>query len=138
MTSIFDRVSELAAWVKAAQIDVLVLKGPEGSLRLERSADGAVTRAGRGDERTTDAASRDEAVVRAPIAGTFLVAHPLRDEPLAPLGEHVAAGQWIGLIRIGDLLAPVHAPADGVVDDLLAENGALVGYGEPLFTLALD
>jgi acetyl-CoA carboxylase biotin carboxyl carrier protein len=138
MTSIFDRVAELAAWVEAADIDVLVLKGPEGALRLERSADGGVTRTRDLEERTAGVASRDNAVVRAALAGTFLTAHPLRAEPLAPAGDRVVAGQTLGLIRIGDLLAPVCAPADGVVDALLAEDGALVGFGDPLFALAQD
>ena len=68
----------------------------------------------------------------ASLAGSFLTRHPLRDEPLAAAGVRVAAGQALGLIQVGDLLVPVYAPRDGVVEATLRENGALVGLRRPI------
>jgi acetyl-CoA carboxylase biotin carboxyl carrier protein len=41
----------------------------------------------------------------------------------------------VALLRIGLLLCPVVAPAAGVLGAPLAEDGAMVGYGTPLFPL---
>ncbi|GGH07124.1 biotin attachment protein [Alsobacter metallidurans] len=137
MSSIFDRVPDLAAWVAAADIDVLVLKGPDGSLRLERAPNGSVVVADRPAHDGPQAASGGAATkVRATLAGSFLTRHPVRADRLVEMGDRVAAGQAIGLVQVGDLLAPVCAPHDGVVEAVIAEGGALVGYGDPLFWLA--
>jgi len=50
----------------------------------------------------------------------------------------VRAGDPLGLLRIGALLIAVVAPRDGVVDRMLAADGALVGYGAPLARLRVD
>ncbi|RQN38013.1 acetyl-CoA carboxylase biotin carboxyl carrier protein [Paraburkholderia tropica] len=81
-------------------------------------------------------ASADRIEVRAPLAGQFLAAHPARVEPLASAGMPVAAGDVLGLVRVADLCVPVVAAGPGIVEALLAEPGAAVGYGEPLFALS--
>ena len=137
MSAIFDRVSDLAAWMSAAEIDVLVLKGPVGSLRLDRSSNGSVAVVDGVDQIPgPQAVPSNATTVSASLAGSFLTRHPLRDEPLAAAGVRVAAGQALGLIQVGDLLVPVYAPRDGVVEATLRENGALVGFNDPLFTLS--
>ncbi len=74
-------------------------------------------------------------VAKATIAGRFLPAHPWRAKPFAEIGQRVAAGAIVGLVQVGPLYVPVAAPADGIVDAILAEPGALVGYGSPLLRL---
>ncbi len=79
-------------------------------------------------------------IVSAATVGEFLTAHPHRDAVLARPGERLAPGDLLGLIRIGALLTPVtfDGPgSDAVLDDVLADHGALVGYGTPLFRVTL-
>jgi len=75
-------------------------------------------------------------VARATIAGRFLQAHPWRTKAFAAVGQRVAAGEIVGIVQVGRLYVPVTAPADGVIDAILAEPGALVGYGSPLLRLS--
>lgn len=75
-------------------------------------------------------------VVAAPCAGVFLRAHPLRAEPLAETGRSVEAGAALGLLRIGPLLLELRAPASGTLSAVEASDGALVGFGTPLFRLS--
>ncbi|MGL3104169.1 hypothetical protein [Bradyrhizobium sp. BR 1432] len=42
------------------------------------------------------------------------------------------AGEIVGLVKIGLLYAPIVAPAAGTVDAVIAETGAMVGYGTPI------
>lgn len=72
---------------------------------------------------------------RAPIFGHFRAAHPLTHIPTAAVGATVKAGDILGFVELEDALHPVIAPADGTVTALLAEDGALVGYGAALVAL---
>ncbi|MCP3443106.1 acetyl-CoA carboxylase biotin carboxyl carrier protein subunit [Bradyrhizobium sp. CCGUVB14] len=68
-------------------------------------------------------------IAKADVAGHFLTAHPWRDRPFVAPGQRVEAGAIVGLVRIGLLYAPIVAPATGIVDAVIAEPGATVGYG---------
>jgi len=72
--------------------------------------------------------------VRAPSVGVF-AAHPLQVTPLALPGARVRAGEPIGLMQIGALLLPVHAPQNAIVRAVRAAPGTPVGFGTPLFEL---
>jgi acetyl-CoA carboxylase biotin carboxyl carrier protein len=127
---------QLSAWLAETDIELLELEGPQTSLRLRRAVPAYVAApvaapAAAAGEPTVAAAT----VVRADSVGVLLHRHPQRHAPLAAVGARVRAGQPVALLRIGTLLLPVPAPRDGVVARLLADDGAAVGYGEPLLEL---
>jgi acetyl-CoA carboxylase biotin carboxyl carrier protein len=135
----FDHIEQLSAWLAQAGIDRLELNGPDGRLCLGRAeqndngpddADTAIE--------TTEAAIDGEHGfdVRAPGAGILLHRHPMRDTPLAPCGVRIRAGQTVALLQIGALLLPVDALCDGTVASLLADHGALVGFGTEIIELS--
>jgi acetyl-CoA carboxylase biotin carboxyl carrier protein len=74
--------------------------------------------------------------VRAGSVGLLLHTHPLRSEPLVKVGQQVAAGQALALLKIGLVLLPVSAPRAGVVSRIVAPDASAVGFGEPLIELA--
>ncbi len=125
------RFRQLAAWLAETDIAWLELRGPQTLLRLGR--DGAAAH----DDATTGdiVPNRGATLVRAPTLGIVRHRHPLRDQPLAPIGARVECGQAIVLLQIGHLLVPVPAPCEGAVTALLAQDGDAVGYGDPLVEL---
>jgi acetyl-CoA carboxylase biotin carboxyl carrier protein len=91
------------------------------------------------DARAEDAAAiAAPAMATAPCVGVFLHGHPLHDAPVVRIGEHVAAGQDLGLLRIGPLLLPVRAPRAGQVTALRVDAGRTVDYGRALVELRAD
>jgi acetyl-CoA carboxylase biotin carboxyl carrier protein len=77
-----------------------------------------------------------EAVVaKADVAGIFIAAHPWREKPFVEPGQAIEAGEIVGLVKIGRLYVPVLSPAAGIVDAIVAETGATVGYGTPIVSL---
>jgi acetyl-CoA carboxylase biotin carboxyl carrier protein len=135
----FDHIEQLSAWLAQAGIDRLELSGPDGRLCLGRAApddngpddaDAAIQAA----EAEIDGEHGFE--VRAPGAGILLHRHPMRDTPLAPCGVRIRAGQTVALLQIGALLVPVDALCDGIVTNLLADHGALVGFGTEIIELS--
>jgi acetyl-CoA carboxylase biotin carboxyl carrier protein len=137
MTSPLDQVAIIGAWLAATDIGELELSGPDGHLRLRRGGPSAVP--GRGGPEEAVAPPHDgsgEDAVASPGFGLFLHAHPLRDAPLVRPGDRVMAGQVLALLKIGALLLPVRAPREGVVTTVLATEGSLVGFGDPLVALS--
>ncbi|MCP3468777.1 hypothetical protein NLM33_00395 [Bradyrhizobium sp. CCGUVB1N3] len=71
-------------------------------------------------------------VATADVAGHFLAGHPWRTKPFVEPGQQIHAGAIVGLVKVGLIYAPVLSPAEGILDAVLAETGAMVGYGTPI------
>lgn len=77
-------------------------------------------------------------VVSAPMLGTFYRAAAPDQPPYVAVGQRVAAGDTLCLIEAMKLFTPLTAPCAGVISAILAENGRLVEYGQPLMYLVPD
>lgn len=122
-------LTRLSAWLAGTDIAVLELSGPGGTLRLVRSdSDAAMVR----HQSETPATVH---TITADGVGVFLDRHPLRLDPFAGPGTRHAAGDMLGLLRVGPVLRAVVAPCACHVDAVLAEPGAAVGFGAPLFAI---
>lgn len=85
-----------------------------------------------GEPDAQSAATGRQVAVRAPMAGTFY-SRPAPGEPqYATPGEHVEAGQTIGLVEVMKLFTELKAETAGIVARICAEDGELVGYEQPL------
>ena len=123
-----ELLQQLSAWLARTDIGLLELRGPGVQLRLLNDA-GRVRPAPAGPGLDAPVAA---VPVRAPSVGVFLPGHPLQLDALAPPGAPVAAGQVLGLLRVGALLLPVAAPCGGVVAAVHVAPGVPVGFGTHL------
>jgi acetyl-CoA carboxylase biotin carboxyl carrier protein len=123
-------VRALSAALAGSDVVELELRGPGVHLRLRQ--DGA------GVAQLAPAGPAAGEVIAAPGPGLFLDRHPLHRAPLAPSGMRVAAGDLVGLLRVGALLLPVTAPRAGVIGAALVARDSAVGFGTPLFLLHED
>ena len=71
-------------------------------------------------------------VAKADIPGIFIATHPWRTKPFVEPGQSVEAGAIVGLVKVGRLYVPVLSPVAGIVNAIVAEAGATVGYGTPI------
>jgi biotin carboxyl carrier protein len=79
-----------------------------------------------------------EHVVRAKSIGSFRPGHPRRREPAVQPGDVVEATTIVGFLAAGAVLVPIIAGHAGRVQQLHAEAGSLVGYGDPILTLVAE
>lgn len=122
-----EEIERLTAWCASAGIDEIEVSEAGFSLRLRVQA--AVT------ETPAAAAEAVFKGVRAPGVGVFRLDHPTTGRPVAEPGQTVRKGETVGVLQVGPCLKAVLAPADGVLGAALAEDGAVVGYGTPLYEL---
>ena len=131
MTKLFDLAKLLAAHLSTTDLERLILNGPERALRLVRQGTDFVIEA-------AETASPNAVIVRAGTPGVFLRRHPLGTALSAPEGAMVGKDEFLGFLRIGPLLTAVPAPVGGTIVAILADDGAIVGFGTPLFEIEPD
>ncbi len=73
------------------------------------------------------------AVVTAPIIGVFYRASAPGVDPFVEVGSRVEKGETLCILEAMKLMNEIASDYRGVVTRILAENGALVSLGEPLF-----
>ena len=74
-------------------------------------------------------------LVTAPLVGVFYAAPAPEEPPYAAPGASVKKGDTLCLIEAMKMMSEVPAPADCVVEEVLAKNGEAVGRGAPLFRI---
>lgn len=70
--------------------------------------------------------------IDAPLVGTFYVAGAPGEAPFVQPGDRVRKGQTIGLIEAMKMINEIPSPCDCVIHKVVAQDGALVGFGEAL------
>jgi acetyl-CoA carboxylase biotin carboxyl carrier protein len=74
-------------------------------------------------------------VVKAPMVGTFYRSSAPGAKPFVELGQAVKSGETVCIIEAMKLLNEIEADRDGVIKEILVENGQPVEYGQPLFLI---
>ena len=74
-------------------------------------------------------------VVKAPLVGTFYIAPAPGEAPFAAPGKQLKKGETMCLIEAMKMMSEAPAPADCVVEEVLAADGEPVGYDAPLFRI---
>ncbi|ROT45787.1 acetyl-CoA carboxylase biotin carboxyl carrier protein [Pusillimonas sp. NJUB218] len=74
-------------------------------------------------------------VVTAPMLGTFYVSPKPGEPPFVKLGDTVGPESVVCIIEVMKLMNSVNAEWSGTIVGIHAENGALVEFGQPLFSI---
>ncbi|MBN2948347.1 MAG: acetyl-CoA carboxylase biotin carboxyl carrier protein [Blautia sp.] len=74
-------------------------------------------------------------IVKAPLVGTFYAASAPDAEAFVNVGDTVKKGQTLGIIEAMKLMNEIESEYDGVVKEILIENGQMAEYGQPLFVI---
>lgn len=81
-----------------------------------------------------DAASNPNAL-RSPMVGTFYRSPAPGASAFVDVGQTVKAGQTVCIIEAMKMLNQIEADRDGVISQILVENGEPVEYDQPLFVI---
>ena len=73
--------------------------------------------------------------VSAPLVGVFYAAPAPEEPPYVTAGAQVKKGDTLCLIEAMKMMSEVPAPADCVVEEVLAQDGEAVGVGAPQYRI---
>jgi acetyl-CoA carboxylase biotin carboxyl carrier protein len=127
-----EEIEKLAAWCSEAGISEIELAEAGFSLRLRIQSRTAGPTSAAAEGPKVEAVFKG---VRAPGVGVFRLVHPTTGHPVVQPGQTVRKGEIVGVLQIGPCLKAVVAPTDGTLGAAMAEDGAVVGYGTPLYGL---
>ncbi|MCD8133900.1 MAG: acetyl-CoA carboxylase biotin carboxyl carrier protein [Clostridiales bacterium] len=99
----------------------------------------AVPAADASDQEKTPEMSEDVPegqIVKSPLVGTFYRAGSPEADPFIETGDVVKKGQVLGIIEAMKLMNEIESDYDGVVKQILVNNGDLVEFDQPLFVIA--
>ena len=164
MTLSFKDVAEIVKIIDASSCEVVVLEAEGTRLVVRRGGDGSAvaepapppatapakspsspaTAAPAAASPATDAGpdpsdtAPDGVSVNAPMAGTFYRQPNPEDPPYVEPGAKVSAGDPLCMIEVMKLYTTIEATVGGTVAAVLAEDGKLVDFDQPLFIIRAD
>ncbi|WP_072805915.1 acetyl-CoA carboxylase biotin carboxyl carrier protein [Rhodococcoides yunnanense] len=80
----------------------------------------------------------DEVAVKSPVVGAFWVSPSPGEAPFVTVGQHVDAGQQLGIVEVMKLMSNVSAPVTGTIVAIEAQNADMVEYDQVLFLIDPD
>jgi acetyl-CoA carboxylase biotin carboxyl carrier protein len=130
-------ISTLTGWLEGSGASALEITTPDGGVLkiVLETGTRAVRVAEVAPERPT---GRPEGrALKVPMAGLFRDRHPaaFEAEPLAGEGRALEAGALAGFVEIGPVLLPVIASEAGVIGEIHARTGDLIGYGDTVLMM---
>ena len=76
-------------------------------------------------------------IVKSPLVGTFYAAPSEDAEPFVSVGDQVKKGQTLAIVEAMKLMNEIESECDGIVKEVLVENGEMVEFGQPLFIVGV-
>ena len=73
--------------------------------------------------------------IKSPLVGTFYKASAPDAAPYVAVGQTVKKGETVCLVEAMKMINEIPAPFDCVIEAVLAEDGALVEFDQPLFSI---
>ena len=138
-----DEIKELIALLEESSLSVLEVKDDDKKVRLEKAqtaaaAPAAVTvNAAPVQAAPAPSAEADDngKTISAPIVGVFYAAPSPESEPYVHVGQKVKKGDVVCIIEAMKCMNEIQAEEDGEIAAVLATNGELVEYNQPLFAI---
>jgi acetyl-CoA carboxylase biotin carboxyl carrier protein len=84
---------------------------------------------------STDTSDGNVSYITSPFVGTFYRSPGPDSAPFVDVGTHVKKGQVLCIVEAMKLMNEIESEIEGVVLQILVENGQAVEYGEPLFKI---
>lgn len=73
--------------------------------------------------------------IKAPLVGIFYASASPDQEPFVKVGSQVKKGDTVCLIEAMKMMSEVTAQQDGIIREILVENGDAVAFDQPLFRI---
>lgn len=87
------------------------------------------------EDKTKPAIEENYNVVKSPIVGTFYKSSGPEQEPFIKIGHKVKKGEVLCIVEAMKLMNEIESEFEGEVVEILAKDGEMVEYGEPLIKI---
>jgi oxaloacetate decarboxylase alpha subunit len=132
-----ERIREIVRIVQESRVGEVTIEDDDFRVTVRRTEETTAAAASPSVQEGSGPAPPSDGVVRveSPMVGTFYRAPQPGAPPFVEIGDVVAPGQTICLIEAMKLFNELKAEVEGVVREVLVENGQPVEFGQALFEL---
>ena len=142
-------IEKLADKVENGSLSKIKIKNDDGEICIEKSTSPVMTALppmpmqapvvptaeASSAQESSEEKTYDGNIVRSPIVGTYYAAPAPDKEPFVTVGKQVSKGDVIMIIESMKLMNEVQSELDGVVTEILVDNGEPVEYGQPIMVI---
>ncbi len=133
-----DRVREILTMVEDSDINEVVIEEGDLKVTVRKAAAPAVAAAPPVAQPVAAAPSTNGYhMVRSKWVATFYRSPSPQSPMFVEVGDTVQAGQTLCILEMMKMMNELTADMDGIVREILVENGQTVEYGQPLFAIEL-
>ncbi|ARK31398.1 acetyl-CoA carboxylase biotin carboxyl carrier protein [Halalkalibacter krulwichiae] len=125
-TQVVERTVEASVTQQAAPVVQAVEKSPEPQTTVPAQTPS--------QEPTRNA---NVHTITSPMVGTFYAAPSPDSDPYVKVGSQVSEDSVVCIVEAMKLMNEIEAEVKGKIVEILAQNGELVEYGQPLFVVEL-
>ena len=144
-----EEIKNLISMLEDSSLSVLEVQSGDNKVRLEKASQGASVvsfannnpvvaapeAAADAEAAAAPAAADTGKAIKAPIVGVFYVAPSPDADPYVSVGKRVKKGDVVCIIEAMKCMNEIQAEEDGEIVAVLANNGDLVEYDQPLFSI---
>ena len=117
------KLKTLIDLVSESGVAELEIREGEDHVRIVNRADAVKT------------ADTPKKTINSPMVGTFYRSPAPGAKSFVEIGQSVKAGDTVCIIEAMKLMNEIEAECDGVIREVLVENGSPVEFGQPLFVV---
>ena len=136
-------IAEIQALIKTldnSSIEKFEYECDEYRLSLKKASSEVVVKAAQAEPVVEEAAAyeaeeKELIEITAPMVGTFYSAAEPGAEPFVKVGSKIDADSVICILEAMKLFTEVEADVSGEIVEILAKDGDLVEFGQPLFSV---
>ena len=137
------KIFEIIDKFNASGLTELCIKDGEFEISIGKEAANAVTQPSEQPKTVTEQPKEQSQeqpkeqlkTVKSPIVGTYYSAASPEKPDFVTVGSRVSKGDTVCIIEAMKMFNEVSCEFDGVVKEILVENGANIEYGQPLIIL---
>ncbi|MCH9812051.1 acetyl-CoA carboxylase biotin carboxyl carrier protein [bacterium] len=134
-----DRLKEVIAIFQEAKLDKLEIKEGDVEIVLEKGMKVAPVAAA--TQQSSFSPMKElsdinlEKTIDAPMVGSFYRASSPSAKPFVKVGDRVKKGDILCVIEAMKVMNEVKAEQEGLIKEIMVEDGESVDFGKPLFTV---
>ncbi|MGM9946549.1 acetyl-CoA carboxylase biotin carboxyl carrier protein [Floccifex sp.] len=129
-----EKIKEIISIFENSKISSMDLEEGSFKIRLEKKDNITVSHEHVAKEETKQE-QKQKQTLNSPLVGTFYASLKPGQESLVKVGQQIKKGDVLCIIEAMKSMNEMKAQKDGVIQEILVEDGQMVEYDQPLFVL---
>ncbi|MGM9913442.1 acetyl-CoA carboxylase biotin carboxyl carrier protein [Floccifex sp.] len=126
-----EKIKEIMKLFEQSSISSMDVQDKDFKIKLEKNAIPVSI----SQEVETKPVEKEKKTLNSPLVGTFYASNQPGQEPLVKIGQHIHSGDVICIIEAMKVMNELKADKEGVITEILVQDGQMVEYDQALFVL---